>query len=72
MTHSESLEHEERMRLIIMQQEYYRFAMLKPKIYKDGNKWYVLYGDNIQEGICGFGDNPNEAILDWNNNFYKN
>ena len=27
MTHSESLEHEERMRLIIMQQEYYRFAI---------------------------------------------
>ena len=26
------------------------------KPYKDGNKWCFLYGDNIQEGIAGFGD----------------
>ena len=25
------------------------------KPFKDGNMWCFLYGDNIQEGICGFG-----------------
>ncbi len=31
------------------------------KPYKDGNKWCFLYGENIQEGICGFGDTIYEA-----------
>ena len=35
-------------------------AGLKP--YKDGNKWCILIGDNIQEGICGFGDTIDEAL----------
>lgn len=35
-------------------------AGLKP--YKDGNKWCILAGDNIQEGICGFGDTVEEAL----------
>lgn len=35
-------------------------AGLKP--YKDGNKWCILVGDNIQEGICGFGDTIDEAL----------
>lgn len=35
---------------------------------KDGNQWSFLYGDNIQDGICGFGDTINEAAL----NFYTN
>ena len=35
-------------------------AGLKP--YKDGNKWCILAGDNIQEGICGFGDTIDETL----------
>lgn len=35
-------------------------AGLKP--YKDGNQWCILAGDNIQEGICGFGDTIDEAL----------
>lgn len=30
---------------------------------KDGNAWCVLLGQNLQEGICGFGDTPHEAIM---------
>lgn len=40
-------------------------AGIKP--YKDGNKWCILVGDNIQEGICGFGDTVNEALLEFLN-----
>ena len=35
-------------------------AGLKP--YKDGDQWCILLGDNIQEGICGFGDTVDEAL----------
>ena len=35
------------------------------KIFKDGNKYCCLLGDNIQEGICGFGDSPKEACDDF-------
>ncbi len=41
-------------------------ASLKPRIYIDGNKWCVLYGEDIQAGVCGFGDSPRNAIRDFN------
>jgi hypothetical protein len=31
------------------------------KLSKDGNQWCWLYGDNLQEGIAGFGDTPEQA-----------
>jgi hypothetical protein len=37
------------------------------KPFKDGNQWCFLYGDNIQEGIVGFGDTIYEAAC----NFYE-
>ena len=41
---------------------------LKP--YKDGDQWCVLLGDNIQTGICGFGNSPIDAIRNFNTEFY--
>jgi len=35
------------------------------KPYKDGNQWCFLYGDNIQEGICGFGDTIYQAAKEF-------
>lgn len=32
------------------------------KHYKDGNMWCIFVGDNIQEGICGFGNTIDEAL----------
>lgn len=32
------------------------------EIYPDGDQWCVLVGDNIQEGVCGFGITPMEAF----------
>lgn len=37
-------------------------AIYKPSIYRDGDKWCALYGDNLQEGVCGFGDSPSLAM----------
>jgi len=36
--------------------------------YKDGNTWCILLGDNIQEGVCGFGYTIIDAMMD----FYVN
>jgi len=32
------------------------------KVYEDGNEWCALAGDNLQEGVCGFGAEPVEAM----------
>lgn len=36
----------------------------KPKLslFQDGGRWCVLYGDDLQDGISGFGMTPDEAI----------
>lgn len=41
------------------------------KPYKDGNQWCILKGENIQEGICGFGDNIEDALVDFLRNIPK-
>jgi hypothetical protein len=33
-------------------------VLYKPAIFKDGNQWCALYGENLQEGVAGFGDTP--------------
>ena len=33
-------------------------------IFIDGNQWCVLYGENLQDGVAGFGDSPELAA--WN------
>lgn len=37
-----------------------------PKIFRDGNQWCALYGDDLQSGICGFGNSPDAALADYN------
>lgn len=39
--------------------------------YKDGNQWCVLLGEDIQEGICGFGDSPINAIFDFQQQLFE-
>ena len=51
--------------------EFNLFAMLKPSLQRDGNQWCVLYGEDLQVGIAGFGDSPHLAIMDFNNEWYK-
>ena len=46
-------------------------AIFRPKIYIDGNKWCALYGDNLQDGVAGFGDSPSAAMYDFDLNWHK-
>jgi len=66
------LQHETAMTLLIQQQEYALFAQLRPKLCKDGNQWCVLYGEDLHDGIAGFGDTPYLAILEFNKAFNRN
>ena len=46
-------------------------AIYKPKISIDGNQWCVLYGEDLQSGVAGFGDSPEKAMQDFNSNWVK-
>lgn len=39
------------------------------KISRDGNKWCVLLGGNLQDGVAGFGDSPDLASYDFDRNW---
>lgn len=45
------------------------FMLLKPRMFPDGDKWCALYGENLQDGVCGFGDTPDEASRDFDINW---
>ena len=55
-----------RLNAAVEMEEMALFALLKPDLYKDGNHWCVLYGEDIQSGICGFGLTPRKAIWSFN------
>lgn len=37
-------------------------VIYKPSLYPDGDQWCALLGDDIQSGVCGFGDTPAKAM----------
>lgn len=37
-------------------------VVFKPTLSKDGNMWCALFGDNLQEGVAGFGETPQAAM----------
>lgn len=47
------------------------FVTLKPAVYIDGNQWCALYGENLQDGVAGFGDSPALAASDFDKNWFK-
>jgi hypothetical protein len=44
-------------------------VMFKPRLSVDGNQWCAMYGDNLQDGVAGFGDSPANAMWDFDRNF---
>lgn len=44
-------------------------VLLKPSLSIDGNQWCALYGDNLQDGVVGFGDTPAKAMLDFDKQY---
>ena len=45
-------------------------AIYRPRLSVDGNQWCALYGDNLQDGVAGFGDSPAGAMTDFDRNWH--
>ena len=52
-------------------EEYNLFFILKPRIFIDGNMWCILHGENLQDGVAGFGKSPYLAVIDFNKNWHR-
>ena len=44
-------------------------VLFRPRLSLDGNQWCALYGENLQEGVAGFGDSPEGAMADFDKNW---
>lgn len=45
-------------------------VLMRPSISIDGNQWCALYGENLQDGVGGFGKSPAEAMTDFDKNWH--
>jgi hypothetical protein len=62
----EYLIHQSRMNACVEAEEFNLVRLLNPKISIDGDQWCVLWGENLQDGITGFGDTPAKAVYAFN------
>lgn len=62
----ETLTNQSKHNAAIESEEMNLVALLRPRVFLDGNKWCVLYGENIMDGVAGFGDSPILAVYDFN------
>lgn len=46
------------------------FVLMRPSLSIDGNQWCALYGENLQDGIAGFGESVEKAAADFDRNYY--
>lgn len=45
--------------------------LFRPRLFIDGDLWCCLYGDNLQDGVAGFGKSPELACRDFDDNWNK-
>ena len=69
--HFDVMEHQSKMNVLVEAEEMNLFSILKPKTSIDGNQYCVLYGEDLQSGVAGFGDTLMLAIYDFNKSFHK-
>lgn len=46
-------------------------VLYRPTLTHDGNQWCALLGEDIQSGICGFGDSPADAMAEFDKEWDK-
>lgn len=46
-------------------------VLYRPSISIDGNQWCALYGENLLDGVVGFGDSPAEAMAAFDKEWAK-
>lgn len=47
------------------------FVLYKPRLFPDGNQWCALLGEDLQSGVVGFGDSPNDASNAFDKAWFK-
>lgn len=67
----ETLTQQSRHNAAIEAEEINLVALLRPRVFIDGNKWCVLYGEDLMNGVAGFGDSPMLAVYDFNKAWRK-
>ena len=45
--------------------------LLRPNLSRDGDQWCALYGENLQDGVAGFGASPELAYYDFDKQWSK-
>ncbi len=46
-------------------------TLFRPSLSIDGNMWCALYGENLQDGVAGFGTSPAHAMDDFDKNWHS-
>ncbi|HEY0684695.1 MAG TPA: hypothetical protein VGD45_20330 [Steroidobacter sp.] len=46
-------------------------VLYRPALSIDGDHWCALYGENLQDGVAGFGKSPAAAMTDFDVNWHK-
>lgn len=46
-------------------------VVFKPKLTIDGDQWCALFGNNLQDGVAGFGKSPAEAMYAFDQAWWK-
>lgn len=46
-------------------------VLYRPKLSIDGDQWCALYGENLQDGVAGFGKSPELAMLALNQAWWR-
>lgn len=46
-------------------------VLYRPSLSIDGDKWCALYGEDLQNGVVGFGKSPELAMLAFNQAWWR-
>jgi hypothetical protein len=47
------------------------FVVLRPRMLLDGDQWCALYGEDLQNGVVGFGKSPAEAASNFDAKWHE-
>lgn len=46
-------------------------VLMRPRLFRDGNQWCAVYGENLMDGIAGFGDTPQAAMRAFDSEWFN-
>lgn len=43
-------------------------TLFKPLLFQEGSNYIAVLGPDLESGIAGYGDTPEDALINWNDN----